>query len=277
MTIEHDPFDALCEADKRLVNRIGDAFENALLQGRTVRAEDFLADTASPAREVLLRELLVLECEYALDRATGRVGAELVQRLSGREDLIAEVMASARDNLATASTSPPVDAPEAVGRFGPFRLLKDLGYGAFGAVFHAVDTRDGHEVALKVAHIVTLVTPELRERFLREAEVNTLDHPRIAKIREVGEIGPACYIASEYTPGISLAVWLHERGKRQEQVPIQQAAQWTALLAEAMEHAHAQGVLHCDLKPGNVLLRDGIEPVVIDFGLARLVGVPSEV
>ena len=161
---------------------------------------------------------------------------------------------------------------------GRFRLLNILGHGSFGSVFRAVDTRDGLEVALKVPHVATLATPELRERFLAEARMASLDHPRIVKLREVGEAGLVCYLVSDYVPGTTLAFWLRGCYERQEQVPIRLAAEWTARLADAIEHAHEHGVLHCDLKPANVLLREGkeLDPVVTDFGLARLVGDPSE-
>ncbi len=239
MATEHDPFRDLSPLEQRQVNTICDRFEEAQQQGRAPRLEEFLADTVGPVRAVLLRELLMLEREYA-----------------GRRE----------------------NDEECLETVGPFRLLNLVGHGAFGSVFRAIDTRDGAEVALKVPHIVTLVTPDLRQRFLGEARLAALDHPRIVKVREVGETGRVCYIASEYVAGTTLAGWLQQCNDRHEQVPFPLAARWMALLAEAIQHAHEHGVLHCDLKPANVLLREGpeLEPILTDFGLARLVGDPSE-
>src|SRR4051812_26965094 len=279
MATDHDPFCDLSPPEQNQVNAICEQFEEALRQRRAPRLEDCLADTTGLVREVLSRELLVLECEYSLSQGTDVSKAGLAARFPGRQAWIGEAIELARHNLAMRSTfSQPTGAmglPETIGRF---RLLSVLGHGSFGSVFRAVDTRDGVEVALKVPHIITLVTPDLRERFLRKARIASLDHTGIVKVREVGEAGLVCYIASDYVPGTTLAAWLRQRYEKQEQVPLRQAAQWAALLAEALQHAHEHGVLHCDLKPANVLLRDAaeMEPVVTDFGLARLVGEHSE-
>src|SRR5262245_52032374 len=138
-------------------------------------------------------------------------------------------------------------------RLGRFAIVRPLGYGGCGVVYLAEDPLLGREVALKVPRLPSLVSPELRRRFLREARLAAgLSHPNLVVIHEAGEIGPLCYIASEYCPGPSLAAWLKQRT---ESVCPRQAAQFVATLAEAVQCIHAQGILHRDLKPANVLLQ----------------------
>jgi eukaryotic-like serine/threonine-protein kinase len=198
----------------------------------------------------------------------------------------------------TASSVSPTVKPGA--SFGRFQISRELGRGSYGVVFLAYDPILGREVALKVPRPEALVSPVLRARFRQEARAAAgLDHPNLVPVYEVGEEGPVCYIASGYCPGITLAAWLKQRT---EPVPYQQAAQLLATLAGAVAHAHERGVVHRDLKPGNILLQKvgeastwdeanrtpiaalyptpgfahpvssfGFEPKITDFGLAKLV------
>jgi WD40 repeat protein len=128
-----------------------------------------------------------------------------------------------------------------------------LGRGAFGRVFLAYDPRLHREVAVKVPRLDVLADAELRGRFHREARAAAgLDHPHIVPVYEAGEVGPVCYIASAYCPGVTLAAWLKQRT---EAVPYDVAATLVATLADAVQHAHSRGVLHRDLKPANILLQ----------------------
>src|SRR5262249_48385720 len=128
-----------------------------------------------------------------------------------------------------------------------------LGQGAFGVVFLASDPQLGRDVALKVPRPEVLMTSELRERFLLEARAAAgLDHPNLVPVYEAGAVGPVCYIASAYCPGITLSEWFKERA---ELPPERLAASIVATLADAVGHAHSRGVIHRDLKPSNILLQ----------------------
>jgi WD40 repeat protein len=187
---------------------------------------------------------------------------------------------------ACSSAGQPNEAePSAVRTIGRFELVRELGRGGHGVVFLARDPLVGRDVALKVPRLEALFVPENRARFLREARAaGKLTHPNIVPVFEVQEVGPVCYIASEYCSGPTLRTWLAEHGQR---LAPRLAGTLMAELAAAVAYAHSQGVLHRDLKPSNVLLAPlasasatpteampagalGFVPKLGDFGLAKL-------
>lgn len=158
--------------------------------------------------------------------------------------------------------------PRFIGRFGVSRVL---GRGGVGIVYLARDSRLSRDVAIKVPRIEMVVTPKMRERFLREAQTAALlSHPNIIPTLEVGDEGDMCFIVYKYCPGPTLAKWLGDRGAP---APWPETVALMRRLAEAMAHAHERGVLHRDLKPSNVLLDrdDLLAPRITDFGLAKLI------
>jgi serine/threonine-protein kinase len=139
--------------------------------------------------------------------------------------------------------------PEAVDRF---EIIRELGRGGFGIVYLAFDPVLRREIALKVQRPETVLSPELRRRFLREAQAaGALNYPNIVAVYEVGEASVLAWIAVEYCPGMSLAQWL---ARWQTPVPPRLAAEMVAQLADAVAYAHSRGILHRDIKPSNVLL-----------------------
>jgi serine/threonine-protein kinase len=140
-----------------------------------------------------------------------------------------------------------------------------LGHGGMGVVYLARHLRLGRLVALKMALAGSSVGPNERERFRREAEaVAALRHPNVVQVYDIGDADGRPYFTMELMEGGSLARKLS--GTPQ---PVQQAAALLATLAGAVQAAHEAGVVHRDLKPGNVLLTAEGTPRVADFGLAR--------
>jgi WD40 repeat protein len=274
-----DPFTDLPPDQKQLINGVCERFELAAEDGGQPRVEEYLDSVLEAVREPLFRELLLLECMDRL-RRNGSVSAEeLVTRFHGCERLIEAVIERAQRYLLREKAGPsgiaaaaPRGLPDAIGRF---KIKGVLGIGGFGVVYLAYDPERGCDLALKIPHIEALLSPELRRRFLREAETTAaLDHPNLVKVREVGEAGLVCYIASEYVPGTNLTAYLERYRERSESVPLSVAARLVEVVARAVHYANKSGVLHCDLKPANILLPEGQElsPLVTDFGLARLIG-----
>lgn len=148
---------------------------------------------------------------------------------------------------------------------GRFELLEMIGQGHFGEVWSAEDSTLHRQVAIKLPRQADL-DEEDAERFLREARAAAqLSHPHIVSVHEVGRDGRQLYIISDLIRGVNLADWL--RAKRL--LPFEEVARLCATLADALHHAHEQGVVHRDMKPGNVLLDENGDPHLTDFGLAK--------
>ena len=180
-------------------------------------------------------------------------------------------------------------------RCGRFEIHELLGHGGMGNVFRAHDPFIGRDVALKIPHPGLLLDPRARERFSREAQAaGVLRHPNIVRVLESGSVGAVDYIAFEYCEGPTLAQWLSMEDRA---IPPRTAVQICISLAEAVQHAHDRGVVHRDLKPGNILIesaasgsalnafqsksaaREGdltFSPRITDFGLARMTMGSSE-
>jgi serine/threonine protein kinase len=138
---------------------------------------------------------------------------------------------------------------------GRFHILRELGHGGWGIVFLAEDRVLGRRVALKVPRPEAMLTSDNRKRFLKEAKIAAkLNHAGLIPLYDAGESGPFCYLVSAFCDGPTLAAWLHED---KEPVECREAARLMAQLAEAVAYMHEQGVLHRDLKPGNILLASG--------------------
>jgi eukaryotic-like serine/threonine-protein kinase len=149
-------------------------------------------------------------------------------------------------------------------RFGPYEILSPLGSGGMGEVYRARDTRLDRAVALKVLS-PSSDTPGRLERFQREARaISRLSHPHICTLHDVGDQDGMTFIVMECLDGETLAERLEEGP-----LPLDQALRYGIQIAEALAAAHRHGVVHRDLKPGNVMLtRDGVK--LLDFGLAKL-------
>jgi predicted Ser/Thr protein kinase len=178
---------------------------------------------------------------------------------------------AALDQLGGEPTLVPAGDPQAPSKgvpeqIGSYRLERQLGAGGFGAVYLAHDTVLRRPVALKVLHAGRLEEPEAIDRFLREARaIARLRNPGIIQLYDYSRNGPPFYLVMEYVDGVDLRTW-----SRRHQATPAEVADLVARTAEAIDHAHGQGVYHRDLKPGNILVDAQGNPRVFDFGLARL-------
>jgi len=152
---------------------------------------------------------------------------------------------------------------------GRYEILEPLGAGGMGEVYRAHDERLDREVALKVLPADTLTDDTARARMVREARMAArLNHPHVCTVHEVGEADGQVYIAMELVEGDALADILAEGA-----LPVEQTVTYGTQVADALAHAHERGVVHRDLKSGNVVITPEGRAKVLDFGLAKqLVG-----
>ena len=157
--------------------------------------------------------------------------------------------------------------------FGDYELLEQIGRGGQGVVFRARQKSLNRTVALKIIGLGQWATKAHLKRFRLEAEAAArLEHPGIVPIHEVGERDGSCYFSMKFVEGGQL-----DAIPKREPMPIRQAVELIAKVARTVHYAHEHGILHRDIKPGNILLDAKGEPHLTDFGLARLVESESSV
>ena len=153
---------------------------------------------------------------------------------------------------------------EAGTRLGPYEIVSLLGKGGMGEVYKARDTRLERDVAIKVLRSEWSGDPRFKERLEREAKkISQLQHPNVCTLYDVGSQGGVDYLVMEYLHGETV-----ESRLKKGPLPIAEVLKIGSQIAEAIEAAHRRGVVHRDLKPGNVILTE-TGAKVLDFGLAR--------
>lgn len=222
----------------------------------------------------------------ALEQRPEERAAFVEQASSGDNELRAEVVSLlAQDG----SSGGPIDSPAwdnisvpegaaisqiaSGAKLGLYEITAMLGAGGMGEVYEARDPRLKRMVALKVLPADCMGQPERRQRFVREAQLaSNLQHPNIVTIHEIGSAAGVDYIAMELVRGSTLDVLIPSTGLR-----LNEALRIARQVADALAAAHAAGVVHRDLKPGNIMVTDQGLVKVLDFGVAKLTeAIPSE-
>jgi serine/threonine protein kinase len=159
---------------------------------------------------------------------------------------------------------------------GRYHILEQLGEGGMAVVYKAYDTKLERDVAIKVIRtdlFGSALIDRILKRFEREAKaLARLSHPNIVGIIDYGEHEGSPYFVMEYLPGGTLKQKLHN-----QKVPWQEAARLLTPIARALAYAHEQGMVHRDVKPSNIMITQSGEPMLTDFGIAKIVDVEGAV
>ena len=161
------------------------------------------------------------------------------------------------------------DVAEMLATIGRYRVLGVLGEGGFARVYHATDEELRRDVAIKVPYRRRGTDPEAMEAYWAEARiVASLDHPAIVPVYDIGRTRDGhCYVVSKLIRGENLSTRI-----QRSRLSLDEAVQITIVVADALHEAHTRGLVHRDVKPGNILLDSLGRPYVVDFGLALTEG-----
>ena len=267
-----------------LIDRICDQFEEACRHGETPSIDDYLPLVPTTLQPKLFEELLLSELEFRFQGEQTVETGSYLQRYPQRTDQIRQVIDQFRKDR---SLRAPQRVEEAEGRFdsisgltadeligqeyGNYQLLREVARGGMGIVFEAQDNKLQRIVALKMILDRNLASKEAVQRFYAEAETAArLNHPGIVPVYDVGSHGGQHYYAMGFVEGPTLSEELRRR-----RFSMEEAARLLLEVAEAVAYAHEHGVVHRDLKPGNILLTSEGQAQITDFGLAKRTDQPS--
>jgi serine/threonine-protein kinase len=230
----------------------------------------------TPERWQQIEHLLqaALECEPAgraalLERECDgdpRLREEVESLLDSEKQAQTFLVANALEDAAVLLKETDSDGSMIGRHVGPYSIQKQLGSGGMGEVYLAQDARLGRNVALKLLDPGLTEDIETRTRFLREARLaSSLDHPNICTIHEVGEAAGHLFIAMQHVEGETLRKVTDGRP-----LNLDILLSISLQVADALAAAHTQGIIHRDIKPGNIIIGPRGQAKVLDFGLAKL-------
>lgn len=215
-----------------------------------------------------LEALFAEAVEAGPDVRAHLLGTSCADRPDLRLELEALLRAHDRLRLSEPAGMVSADVPQIGDRLGAFQLVERIGDGGMGTVFRA-ERADGAFQAVVAVKVVraTLVSPELRQRFTMERQIlASLQHPSIVTLLDGGTTAAGhAYLVMEFVNGPTI-----DRYCRDRQLPLDGRLRLFRLLCDAVHYAHQRGVVHRDLKPGNVIVREDGTPKVLDFGIAKI-------
>ncbi len=263
----------------RRVNAVCERFETDRRAGLPASIEEAVGETTGLERERLLAELLMLDIELRREGGEQPEVSDYLVRFPADALIVASAFTGGEGSgeietiayPAQRSPLPLAGLADIVSDLGDFTLIEEIARGGMGLVFKARKKSLNCLVALKVIRDGPLASAAEKRRFLLEAEsAANLDHPNIVPVYEIDR-GQGLFFTMKWVEGGSLT----EHVARLVRDP-QASARLLVAIARAVDHAHGRGILHRDLKPGNILLDAQGKPYVADFGLARRVGQESE-
>ncbi|MBL8292991.1 MAG: protein kinase [Bryobacterales bacterium] len=228
-------------------------FDEAVVLQQDRRAE-FLAAACARDENLLHEVEVLLECDGRADRFLESPALEMVAW-----------------SLAAA---PPSEEPQLApgAQLGPYRIIALLAAGGMGEVYTATDTRLDRTVAVKLLPLRLAQDAQALKRFQREARVvSALNHPNICTLHDIGEHEGQPYLVMELLEGRTLKERL-AAGR----MPVAELVELGVQLADALEAAHARGIVHRDIKPANIFVMARGEAKILDFGVAKLVSEPAQ-
>lgn len=243
----------LSDEELLLVNQRCHHYETSLRESDATTMESHLLEAPDEIRVPLFRELLAIELEWRMAHQATPRPSDFEARFPDHHDEIREVFAETWNEQSEETPPTQIDR---------YRIEKLLGFGGFGNVYLAQDEQLKRSVAIKVPH--RNGSEKSAGIYLDEAQaVASLDHPHIVPVYDVGSDQLSSYIVSKYIEGTNLAQQL-----KQDRFSWQAASELVADIADALHHAHARGLVHRDVKPGNILLDGKQTAYLADFGLA---------
>jgi serine/threonine protein kinase len=274
----------ISKADWSWINRAADQFERAWARGSQPLIEDFVARTTESRRGPLVDQLLRVEREIRLRKGEKPTAEEYRGRFPEHIEVVDRVFdPEARRSMGSGGTAPagsppnvvpvkPVPAatiPAELAQHPDYEIIRELGRGGMAVVYLAHNQMMGRDEVLKVISSDVIERPGVLDRFLREMRaVASLQHPNIVTAYSAFRTGGSLVFAMEYVTGLDLARMVKAKGP----MPVGHACYFAHQAALGLQHAHLAGMVHRDIKPGNLMLTQvGGKAVikVLDFGLAK--------